>query len=350
MQKATNRRREDQPAPETEHGDFDPARSHRAARSALAEAWWSQRCGGHLHPRACRPFRTAGTSVVAARGEACLAETPNPDAWRGTLWRRLIAHPALFVVWTAVIQARLPLQVYRHDEFVSKAERQQMRTLTFPGIRGDIVDAGSCAGHERDVDTVYAVPTEIDNPLQASPTCRRAMEDCTPDYQKEADRAPHQGAAFQYVKRHVFAGEAAAVRGAGAGRHRFMNESHRFDPNRDLLGPVLGYVGLDNNGLAGIEKKFEETIRGKDGKVIVVTDAKRTRLIAERPRLRRVDRAHHRQRPAARGGARAGPRDSENRGRRGRHRNRSVDGRDPAMASEPEYNPNVSGKMELKML
>src|SRR4029078_8273838 len=80
---------------------------------------------------------------------------------------------------------------------------------------------------------------------------------------------------FQFVNLHVSPEEAAAVRALKLDGIGFMNESHRFYPNRDLLGPVLGYVGLDNNGLGGIQAKFNPTKRGTDGKVIVVPDAKR---------------------------------------------------------------------------
>ena len=90
-----------------------------------------------------------------------MAEAPNADAWRGTLHRRLIAIAALFVVWGVGIQARLVhLQVFRHEEFVSKAERQHMRTLTVPALRGDIVDRDNrVLATSASVDTIYAVPS-----------------------------------------------------------------------------------------------------------------------------------------------------------------------------------------------
>src|SRR4029450_2470472 len=99
-----------------------------------------------------------------------MAEAPNADAWRGTLHRRLIAIAALFVFWGVAIQARLVhLQVFRHDEFVSKAERQHMRTLTVPALRGDIVDRDNrVLATSASVDTIYAVPSEIDDPQRAA--------------------------------------------------------------------------------------------------------------------------------------------------------------------------------------
>ncbi len=55
----------------------------------------------------------------------------------------------------------------------------------------------------------------------------------------------------------------------------FLKESRRFYPNRELGAHLLGFVGLDNNGLGGIEFAYEKQIRGKDGKVQIHTDARR---------------------------------------------------------------------------
>ena len=52
-------------------------------------------------------------------------------------------------------------------------------------------------------------------------------------------------------------------------------ESRRFYPMRELMAGVLGYVGFDNRGLAGIELQYNDLIRGKDGQALVSTDAKR---------------------------------------------------------------------------
>ena len=58
-----------------------------------------------------------------------------------TTQERLAAIAVVLLLWVGGVGARLVhLQVFRHDEFVSKAERQHMRTLTVPALRGDIVD------------------------------------------------------------------------------------------------------------------------------------------------------------------------------------------------------------------
>jgi cell division protein FtsI (penicillin-binding protein 3) len=283
-----------------------------------------------------------------------MAEAPHPDAWRRTLRRRLIIIAILFVAWTGAIQARLVyLQVYRHDEFVSKAERQHMRTLTVPALRGDIVDRDNrVLATSADVETIYAVSSEIDDPQKTAASLCGAIDNCSAvDRAGLVDRLSKKKP-FQYVKRHVSPEEASRVRALGLDGIGFMAESHRFYPNRNLLGPILGYVGLDNKGLGGIEQSFNAVIRGADGKVIVVTDAKK----------KAFDRI---ERPPSAGASIELTIDSvlqhqvERELAIGIDENRAEGGvaivMDPwtgeilAMASEPAFNPNVYGKIDPEL-
>ena len=54
-----------------------------------------------------------------------------------------------------------------------------------------------------------------------------------------------------------------------------MKENRRFYPNKDLAAHVLGYVGIDNNGLNGIEATYDALIKGRPGTVLIQTDARR---------------------------------------------------------------------------
>src|SRR4029078_2095515 len=137
--------------------------------------------------------------------------------WRATLRRRVLWILVAFVAWTAGIECRLAyLQVYRHDDYVAKAQRQHMRTLTLSAIRGDIVDRETrVLATSADVESVYAVPTEIDEKDTkgtATALCH-ALKDCTPEFLATlTNRLSTEERAFQFVKRHVSPEEAAAVR------------------------------------------------------------------------------------------------------------------------------------------
>ena len=280
-----------------------------------------------------------------------MADMPNPDAWRSTIRTRILVVAMIFIAWAVGIEARLVyLQVYRHDDYVAKAERQHMRTLTVPAIRGDILDRDNrVLATSADVETIYAVPSEIDDPKSTATAICKALEDCTAEVHASLVDRLSKARPFQYVKRHVTPEEADAVRALKLDGIGFMTESHRFYPNRQLLGPTLGYVGVDNTGLGGLEQSYESVIRGTDGKVVVVTDAKKHVF----------DRI---ERPPSAGASIELTIDSvlqhdvERELAVGIAENRAEGGvaivMDPwtgeilAMASEPDFNPNVYGKVD----
>ena len=205
-----------------------------------------------------------------------MAERPNFN-WRTTLKRRIVVAAALLLSWSIAIEARLVyLQVIRHDELTSRAERQQSRTLTSPAKRGEILDRrGHVLAYSVDAESVYAVPTEIDDPRSAIESLCSALEDCTRDEKQELLERISRRKAFAYVRRQVSpeqAGRVAALQLEGVG---FLKENRRFYPNKDLASHVLGYVGIDNDGLSGIEATYDGLIRGKPGTILIQTDAKR---------------------------------------------------------------------------
>jgi cell division protein FtsI (penicillin-binding protein 3) len=200
-----------------------------------------------------------------------------PLTCRTTVARRLVVASAVFAFWTVVILARLLfLQIVRYDDLTTRAERQQLRTITAPAKRGDIVDRhGRLLALSVDADTIYAVPTEIDDANKTASSLCGALGDCSrKDLAGLRERLERQRA-FVYVRRRVspeVARKVSALNLEGVG---FMKESRRFYPNRDLGAHLLGYVGLDNTGLSGLEAAYDHVMLGKPGTVLVQTDARR---------------------------------------------------------------------------
>ena len=197
--------------------------------------------------------------------------------WRATIRRRALTAVAFFGLWAAGIEARLvTLQVFEHSDLVARAKRQQMRTIAAPAKRGDIVDrVGRLLATSVDVDTIYAVPSEIGDEAAAVTRLCEAFGDCTgKERQLLLDRLRRQSA-FAYVRRQVPPEEAQRVAALGVDGIGFMKESRRFYPSKELAAHVLGYVGIDNNGLAGLEAAFDSQISGKPGQLLIQTDARR---------------------------------------------------------------------------
>ena len=84
-----------------------------------------------------------------------------------------------------------------------------------------------------------------------------------------------QNRAFVYVRRRATPAQAKRVAALELDGIAFRKESKRFYPNRELAAHVLGYVGVDNVGLGGLEATYDKTVRGREGKLLVQTDARR---------------------------------------------------------------------------
>ena len=204
----------------------------------------------------------------------------GPNDWRVAVRSRLVVSAVVFGLWTVSIEARLVyLQVIEHADMVTRAERQQMRMLKAPAKRGEILDrTGRVLAYSVDADTIVADPSVIDDPDGVAAKVCRALDDCDARDRQAMARGLRRNSQFTYLARKVSPDEAKRVRALELTGIGFMKESRRYYPNKDLLSHVLGYVGMDNDGLAGLESTFDAQIRGHEGRVLVQTDARQQAL------------------------------------------------------------------------
>jgi cell division protein FtsI/penicillin-binding protein 2 len=210
----------------------------------------------------------------------------DPMPWRRTMRPRIFIAAGFVVFWAVAIQARLVyLQVVNHAELAARADRQQLRTIAAPAKRAEIVDRnGHVLASSVDADTIYAVPTEITDARAAARSLCRALADCDAKDERALSERLKSGKAFAYVRRQASPEQARRVAALGLEGVGFLKESRRFYPNRDLAAHLLGYVGIDNGGLAGIEAVYDSLIRGQEGQVLVQVDAKKQAFLrVERP-------------------------------------------------------------------
>ena len=254
-----------------------------------------------------------------------------PTPWRDVLRRRVLVAACAFAVWVVSIEAKLiHLQVVQHAALVERAGNQQRRTIEVHSKRGEILDRnGRVLAYSVDADTVYAVPSEIDDPAATARALCSALDDCgatgsdalerrlgrrrayavlkadpsseemrrvaalglegvgvdsdagtvyaAPTRIHDADLAATASAicsalddcdetrrgdlearlgrrsAFVYVRRKASPEEARRVAALGLDGVGFLTEDRRYYPNRELAAHLIGYVGIDNQGLSGIE-------------------------------------------------------------------------------------------------
>jgi cell division protein FtsI (penicillin-binding protein 3) len=197
-------------------------------------------------------------------------------AWRTTLKRRLVYALGGLLLWATAIEARLVyLQVVRYGDYSSRAERQQSRTIKAPAKRGDILDRhGHLLAYSVDADTIIANPNEISDVDSTIAALCRALGDCDASDRQAMTERISKDKSFAYVRRQVWPDQAARVAALELKGIGSIKESKRTYPNSDLASHVLGYVGIDNVGLSGIEATYDSLVRGRPGTVIVDRDAR----------------------------------------------------------------------------
>ena len=186
---------------------------------------------------------------------------------------RIVVALSLFALWAIGIGARLyQLQVVEHDDFKKRAERQQQRVLELDPPRGTIYDvAGRELAVSVEVESLAAVPREVRDPAATASALARLLklDPVKLTRQLTSDRE------FVWVARKLDPPVVERVRDLGLKGLRFLPESKRYYPLRSLAAPVLGYVGTDNKGLAGLEAEFDSEVAGKLGRRTVLRDARR---------------------------------------------------------------------------
>lgn len=187
--------------------------------------------------------------------------------------RRLYILTGVLVVWLLAIGGRLVyLQVLRYGDFAQQARRQQQRSIEVAPKRGIIYDRN---GHELamsvQVDSIFAVPSEIPDQRNTAALLAKVLKLDADDIlaRMKSSRA------FCWVARKVDAESSERIRALNLRGIYFQKESKRFYPKRDLAAQVLGYVGVDDDGLGGLEREYNHDLRGRPGKMLISMDAKR---------------------------------------------------------------------------
>lgn len=185
-----------------------------------------------------------------------------------------------FLFWTFAIAGRLFwLQILRHQEYAERAQKQQQRTFEVAPRRGILYDRSL---HELamtvQMNSVYAVPTEIEDKEAAAKALSAIVHTDPEDTRttaQEIERRLQEGRGFAWVARKVSDDIAARVKALDIKGIYFQKEFKRFYPDNQMAAQVLGYVGIDDNGLGGMEQKFESRLHGVPGEMFTAMDARR---------------------------------------------------------------------------
>ncbi len=188
------------------------------------------------------------------------------------------------VVWATLIVSKLFwLQIIRHHEFVEKATRQQDHTFAVAPRRGVLYDRNLRElAMTVQADSVYAVPSEIEDKKGTVHALAQIVHHGTDISPVDAWTSEEQilsrvnaSHGFAWIARRLSPEVAAQVKALNLKGVYFQKEFQRFYPDNEIAAQVLGYVGVDDNGLGGMEQKFDGRLHGQPGQMIAALDARR---------------------------------------------------------------------------
>ena len=187
---------------------------------------------------------------------------------------------AFFLFWALAITSRLFwLQIVCHRDYVERAQKQQQRTFEVAPRRGILYDRNMRElAMTVQVDSVFAVPSEIDNTQAAARTLAAIVHTDPEDKLTRVDQIAHRledGKSFAWVARRISPEVSQKLHALNMKGIYFQKEFQRFYPDAQIAAQVLGYVGLDDNGLGGIEGKFDSKLHGVPGRMFAAMDARR---------------------------------------------------------------------------
>jgi len=177
----------------------------------------------------------------------------------------------IIFLFLGVIEIRLyQLQILEHEKFVTLAKKEQVKIIKISPERGSILD---CNGQELAVNvpsySLYVRPEYISD-LEG--TARELSSHLNLDesgllQQLKSDRI------FLWVKRKLTLSKKEEIDSLHLNGIGWIEESDRFYPQGNLCSHLLGFVGVDNQGLAGVEYYYDEELRGERGQFLLKADA-----------------------------------------------------------------------------
>ncbi len=174
-------------------------------------------------------------------------------------------------VWVGLVIARLvSLQISDVERWQEWALKQHFSEITIASERGNIIDRnGRLMAVSVPAGSIYARPRQIKNRQEAA----KKLAEIIGENPKEIEEKLNSSSPFVWIKRQMprhVAEKVEAEKIAGLGK---VIESRRFYPYNEGASTLIGRVGIDGNGLSGLESIYEKTLRGNQRKARVNRDA-----------------------------------------------------------------------------
>lgn len=167
------------------------------------------------------------------------------------------------------------LMIYQSDYYTSGAKELHERERDIKAARGRILDRnGEVLATNRTVCTVSVIHSQIKNPDEVTATLARLLELPEETVRKRVEKV----SSIERVKANVDKETGDRIRLCNLAGVKVDEDYKRYYPYEDCASKVLGFTGGDNQGIIGLEVIYEEYLKGKNGKILAVTDARGVEL------------------------------------------------------------------------
>lgn len=176
----------------------------------------------------------------------------------------------IFLTFAALGARAAWLQTVRASSLAALAQKQTKFDLKLPASRGTIYDRlGTPLAIGEQATDVIADPMQISAPRREARIAAKVLGiPVRPLYRELADRSR----GFVYVERKADPKRAAALSKRELTGFTFQSDERRVYPQQTVAAPVLGYAGVDNTGLAGLERELNKQLAGTPGRATIVRD------------------------------------------------------------------------------
>ena len=194
-----------------------------------------------------------------------------------------------FVSFILIFLRVLQLQVTDKEKLRALAERQHRRIIELVPSRGTIYDRNlGVLAKSTEIESLYAHPRQIEDVPKVARKIARVLGVLKSTIRKKLrSRQP-----FVWLQRKIPPNKAEQIRGLQARGVGFLKESRRYYPNRQLAANLLGFVGVDSQGLEGIELRYDRYLRGHPDRMVLGLDARGREIITGAP-VPRTDLSSH---------------------------------------------------------
>ena len=183
----------------------------------------------------------------------------------------MIVFVAVFFIMMFLIGRLVYLMIFCSEYYGNKAENLHERERDIKAARGKLLDVnGTVLATNKSVCTISVIHNQIEEPEKVIEMLVRELGIPEETARKRVEKV----SSIERVKTNVAKETGDAIRAYGLSGVKVDDDYKRYYPYGTLASKVLGFTGADNQGILGLEVKYDEYLQGTNGKILTLTDAR----------------------------------------------------------------------------